>query len=296
MTLDPAQRGGAPRMSDSILIDDEGEPWSAGSSELARRLGHREPGDELARFAVAERGFVHIRPIDGGARVELRPGAFTTVTLAGTLQVLNDLGPRRILLVVGSGDDGVVELFTSLFDFVERAEHLGADPPIEPKVPRLSVPRGLHNLMTARFSAARPVVELWRKRKGELTEDVYRAMLHDHAFSRVLLARQLPQSSQLIVEYVGSGHQHLRPCEALRIIGRRIQDQPDRQYGEWIAQAYEEASRDRRLRVDSVRARVSTSAATLLRARYDRVLMPWYERGDVLVMSVSIRRELSVVA
>jgi hypothetical protein len=283
-------------MTADIVIDEDGEPWPVDSPALARRLGYRDARLGLADFAVSELGFVHIRPIENGVRVTLRPGAFNAVTLAGTLQALNDMGPRRILLVVGSGDDRLVELFTSIFDFIERAEGLGSDPPIEPKVPRLSVPRGLRNLTTAPFAVFRPIVELWRERRGVLTDDVYRAMLRDGAYDRAVLARQLPRSSRFIIEHLGAGHHHLRPCEALRTIGREVQEQPDQQYGAWIGEAYDEASSGRRLRIDSVRAEVSTSAATLLRARYDRLLMPWRARGDVLVLAVSIRRELSVVA
>jgi len=134
-------------MTAGILIDDDGEPWRLDSPELARRVGCRDPRLGLVDFAVTERGFIHVRPIEAGVRVALRPGAFSPVTLAGALQVLNDIGPRRILLVVGSGDNRAVELFSSIFEFVERAEHLASDPPIEVKVPRLSVPRGLHNLL-----------------------------------------------------------------------------------------------------------------------------------------------------
>jgi len=283
-------------MTADIIIDDDGEPWPIDAPELARRLGCRDLRFGLADFAVAERGFIHIRPIETGVRVALRPGAFSPVTLAGTLQGLNDLSPRRILLVVGSGRDRMAELFTSIFEFVERAEHLASDPAIEVRVPHLSVPRGIHNLATAPFAVVRPIVEFWRQRRGELTEDVHSVIIQDQAYRRAVLARRIKGTSRFIVEYLGAGHQHLRPCESLSTIGRDVQEQPDRQYGAWIAQAYDEASRSHRLRVDSIRAQVGTSAAILLRARYDRVLMPWRKCDDVFVMAVSIRRELSVMA
>src|SRR5262249_8010912 len=161
--------------------------------------------------------------------------AFSPVTLAGALQVLNDLSPRRILMVVGSGQDRMAELFTGIFEFVERAEQLACDPPTEVRVPHLSVPRGTHNLVTAPFAAIRPIVELWRERRGELTDDVYRVMIQDRAYRRAVLARRVKRTSRFIVEYLGTGHQHLRPCESLGTIGRDIQDQPDRQYGAWVA-------------------------------------------------------------
>ena len=136
-------------MRSGLLIDESGEPWPVSSPHLARHLGYDDPRLDLSRFAVARRGFVHLRPIEDGVRVALCPGAFSRVTLAGTLQALNQLAPRRILLVTDAG----AELFASIFAFIEHAEYLASDPPLEIKVPRLAVPRGLHNLTTAPFAA-----------------------------------------------------------------------------------------------------------------------------------------------
>src|SRR5215469_2318398 len=145
-------------MRSGLLIDESGEPWPVSSPHLARHLGYDDPRLDLSRFAVARRGFVHLRPIEDGVRVALCPGAFSRVTLAGTLQALNQLAPRRILLVTDAG----AELFASIFAFIEHAEYLASDPPLAIKVPRLAVPRGLHNLTTAPFAAIRPIVELWK--------------------------------------------------------------------------------------------------------------------------------------
>lgn len=281
-------------MTADTIIDDDGEPWPLDSPELARRLRCRDLRFGLADFAVVERGFIHIRPVETGVRVALRPGAFSPVTLAGALQVLNELRPRRILLVVGSGPDRVAELFTSIFEFVERAEHLASDPPIEVRVPHLSVPRGIQNLRTAPFARVRLAVDLWRQSRGELTEDVYCAMLTWPSFHRSILVRQSPRSRMLVTEHINPGFAHIRPCEALERLGRDFADMPDPEYGAWVADGYGAALHSRRLRLESVRSRIRTSAATTMRTRYDRILMPWWRRGDLFVMGLSLRREVSV--
>lgn len=283
-------------MTADILIGDDGEPWRLDAPELQRRLGTGKAGYALADFAVAERGFIHVRPIEAGIRVALRPRAYSPVTLAGTLQVLNDIGPRRILLVIGRGDDRMVEMFNSVFEFVERAEYLASDAPTDVKVPHLSVPRGLHNLTTARFAAARPIVELWRQNRGELTHEIRRTMILHPMFRRALLVRRLPQSDRLVTEHVSLGFFHLRPNEILRILGRDPADVPDRDYGAWVADAYLAASRDHHIRIDSIRARVHASSGTTFLSRYDRLLLPWRRGGDVFAMGVSFLRSLSTSA
>jgi hypothetical protein len=280
----------------SVLIDEGGKAWPANSAALARRLGYVDARVDLASFAVRERGAIHIRSIEDGVRVTLSPGGFSRVALAGALQTLNDLAPPRILLVTRSGSETHAELFTSVFAFIERAEQLAAEPPIEIKVPRYSVQRSLRNLATPPFAMVRPIVDLWKERRGELGEEVHRAIADAGLLHRTILARQAPQSSRLITEHFGAGIMIMRPCESMLTVGRELNEQPDRDYGAWMAEAYAETSWARRLRLESVRAFVRTSAGTTLRTRYDRLLMPWRGDGnDGFVMCLSIQREVPVV-
>lgn len=281
-------------MGVSILIDDEGKAWAANDPVLARRLGYADARLDPVRFAVEERGLIHIRPVEDGIRVTVRPGAFTRVALAGALQALNDLAPMRIVLVACVAGESQVELFTSVFAFIERAEHLAKEPPIEIKVPRYSVPRSLRNLATPPFAMVRPIVDLWKDRRGELGEEVFRAIAEGQMAQRMVLARQLPRSSRLITEHFGPGIKIYRPCEALLKVGLDLHDMPDRDYGAWVAEAYAETLWSRHLRLESMRVIVRTSVATTISARYDRVLLPWRYRGsDLFAMGLSIQRELA---
>ncbi|HXY99375.1 MAG TPA: hypothetical protein VEI03_05215 [Stellaceae bacterium] len=226
----------------------------------------------------------------------LRPGRFSHVALAGALQTLNDMAPARVLLVTRAGAESNIEFFTSVFAFIERAELLAEDPPIEIKVPRYSVPRSLRNLATASFSMVRPIVDLWKDRRGVFGEEVRNALVATKLFQRTILVRKPPNSSRLITEHFGAGIMIMRPCESLLTIGHELNELPDRDYGAWMAEAYAETSLSRRLRLESVRAFVRTSAGTTLRTRYDRVLMPWHGKdNDLYVMCLSIQREVPVV-
>jgi hypothetical protein len=283
-------------MVENLLIDGSGESWPANSWMLARRIGYRDPRTDLASFAVRERGFIHLRPFDDGVRVALRPGGFSRITLAGAMQALNELEPCRILMLVLGAERGQAELFGSVFAFVERAESLTTDAPFEVKVPRYSVERALRNLGTPDFADARPIVELWRGRRGALDNDVWKELAAHRAWLRAVVARKVPGTSHLVTHYFGLGHRHLRPCETLMALGRELHERPDRDYGAWVAQSYAEGLWDCRVRIDSVRARVHTSAAATLLARYDRVLMPWRSGSDTFVMGISIRRALAPVS
>lgn len=282
-------------MVGSILIDETGKVWPANSATLARRLGHVDARIDLAVFAVRERGAIHIRSIEDGVRVTLRPGAFSRVTLAGALQALNDIAPTRILLITRSGGESHAEIFTSVFAFIEHAEQLASDPPIEIKVPRYAVQRNLRNLATPAFAVVRPIVDLWKERRGEIGDEVQRAIIRSGMLPRTILTRQLARSSRLITEHFGAGIMIMHPCESLLTVGRELNEQPDRDYGAWMAEAYAETSWARRLRLESVRAFVRTSAGTTLRTRYDRLLLPWRGGDELFVMCLSIQREVPVI-
>jgi hypothetical protein len=282
-------------MGTGLLIDDNGREWPDDSWDLARRIGYADPKADVSLYAVRERGFIHIRPQRRGVRVTLCEGRFNLLALTGTMLALGRVRPPQIVLSVLG--DGVTSfrLFNDLHDFCAEVEPMASGKPLEIRLPRLSERRSLHVLNLAPFASVWPIVDVWRRTRGELTEEVEDALKAGGVLHRMNLARQPFRSSRLISEYFGSGIRHLRPCEALLAIGRDLHERPDREYGVWIAQAYDEVSRGSSIRLESIRALIGTSDGLTLRTRYDRVLMPWHRRGgDTFVMGVSIQRQLPV--
>jgi transcriptional regulator with XRE-family HTH domain len=157
--------------------------------------------------------------------------------------------------------------------------------------PTIAIRRPPAILDSPGFAQVTSIVTLWQTTRGKLSDDVHRTILGAGLFLRTILVRQV-SASRLIIEHLGAGIAILRPCEALLAIGREFDDMPDRNYGAWVAQAYDEALSSRRLRIESVRALIRTSSGTALQGRYDRVLMPWRGKGsEMYAMGVSIRRE-----
>lgn len=284
-------------MAQGILIDDKGRAWSDRSWEVARRIGYRHPTLDLAAFAVRERGFIHIRPQHGGARVALRPGRFGPETLGGALYELKDRQSRRIMLAMFSADEWFYEVLAGVWEFADRAEPLLAGGPVALRHRWLAMERGLAALSLPSFAQLRPLLALWQQSRGRLTEDLTPVLERSGLLQRAVLLRQPPASSRLLVEHFGSGIKILRPCESLLAVGRDFEDMPDRAYGDWAARTYGATLASRRLRFESVRAEIGTSEAATIRIRYDRLLMPWRSAGrEALILGVSMRRELSTVA
>ncbi len=284
-------------MRDSILIDESGETWPDHSCALAQRLGYRDPDFDLPAYTVRNLGFIHVRVQESGARVALRAGRFTLVTLTAALYTLLERRPQRIVLAVFSGDDWSYEMFTSLGSFAERTEDLAAGEPVAPRRPWHAAEKDLAALSAPVLTKLRPLVSLWQANRGRLNEELCTALGLCGLLNRAVLVRRPPKSSRLVVEHFGAGIKIMRPCEAFLSIGHDFQDLPDREYGHWAAQTYDDTLRSRRIRLESVRAIIRTSEAATIRVRYDRLLMPWRRStGDGFVLGVTMLRERSIVA
>ena len=173
-----------------------------------------------------------------------------------------------------------------------------SDLPQDAEAPaRLAILRPPSILNRPGFSHVEPILRLWRKTRGELTKDVDKTLIACRLLDRTVLVRQPFRSSRLITQHFGGGIRVMRPCDALLIVGRDFDEHhTDREYGPWVSKSYAETLWSRQIRIESVRATVRTSTGATLRARYDRVLIPWRWRdGDRLAMALSLQREVPVV-
>ncbi len=163
-------------MADGILIDEKGRRWPDRSWELVRRLGALPSGLGLAAHAVRERGFIHIRPQDTGARVALRPGGFGLEALAGALYELKERQFPRILLALFVEDEWFYEMLGGAWEFADRAEHLLTGGPVMFRQPWLAAERTLAALNLPDFTPVRPLVEIWQACRGRMPDDLESAL------------------------------------------------------------------------------------------------------------------------
>jgi hypothetical protein len=102
--------------------------------------------------------------------------------------------------------------------------------------PTLAIGRPPAILDSPGFAQVTPIVTLWQTTRGELSDDVRRAIRGAGLFLRTILVRQA-SASRLIIEHLGAGIAILLPCETLLVMGREFHDMPDQNYGAWVARA-----------------------------------------------------------
>lgn len=278
-------------MAEGILIDEKGRRWPDRSWEVLRRLGRYAADLDPAGYAVRERGFIHIRPQETGARVALRVGGFGLETLAGALYELKERQFPRIILALFADGEWFYEMLSGAWEFADRAEHLLAGGVGDRRHPWLAAERTLTALGLPDFAQVRPLVELWRGCRGRMPTDLDSAMLRFGLLPRMLFVRQPPGSSRLVYAHFGSGIEFMKPCESFIMVGRDIDDLPDRDYGSWTAHAYAEGLAGRQPRLQSIHATIRVSQTTAVQGRYDRLTLPWRAAGgDRFVMGISLTR------
>jgi hypothetical protein len=283
-------------MKHGTLIDDGGECWPDDSLTLAQRLGYPCFGDALVSNAVRERGFIHVRQDDGGAYVTLRVGRFSLACLAGTMQFLGQRQPARLVACMLSDSGSTYEMFPTVFDFVERTEALTEEGGIDFKLSRVAIPRDSRNVNLPTFSLAHPLLKIWKQERGDLSRELLRTMVSGALLRRIILMRRPARSSKILVEHFGAAITIMRPCEALSLSGRLMEDMYDREYGSWIMPAYAATLSAEELRLESMLADIHVTDGTTIRARYDRLLLPWHNKcGDRFVLCASLLRDRSVL-
>jgi hypothetical protein len=273
-----------------IVVDRRGKAWPADSAELARKLGCRQIGDDVASYAVRERACIYVVQRANGARVALSLGRFTQKGLLGALLALDSIQPR-ILLSAFDGGQWSNRMFSNLARFAEYAETVAEDEPLGRREPWLATPLQLEALSQPSLAKLEPLFLLWRASRGWMSEEVGSLLDQVGLRQRTTIARQLPRSERLVFETVATGLTVMRPCEWLERVGRDIGDLPDPAYGANSYKGYFDVAYASAPRLETVRAVCRTSAGATMRSSYDRLLLPWRRgRNDLLVLAVSTLR------
>src|SRR5260370_30418486 len=71
-------------------------------------------------------------------------------------------------------------------------------------------------------------------------------------------------------------------------IGGKVQDQPDKTYGQWVSQFYKSVASTGQPRYDYVTAAIERPPGTYT-TRYERLLLPWKTPSDEVLVTMSSR-------
>ena len=253
------------------LIDDQGQVWDGSSRQLRHAYDSPYSGGEFSDYAVVNLGFIATNVYGQSAQIRLRPSFTADAAFDALYRWL--LGRRFDRVVLTWLEEGWHnEMLRSnqaalvrLDDLIEVAKRQRPDEFLSRNVttPTVRDPAAMQNLF-----------KNWPQLSATHSETELRRVLETIIGHRYVVVKGHPNAENLGFSEFGGGifdnYDVWRSCA----VGAPIQEQPDRLYGRWVADAYKEALRTNAPRLDQVDAIVCWPREGRLRMRYQRLIVP----------------------
>jgi hypothetical protein len=270
----------------SILFDDSGDVWDAGSRRLADDLQASIHGEELVEFAIRNLGFVAAKEARGSLRVSLRPSVVSPIAFSALMYWLHDRVVDRVLIsffdrvwsheMLPSRTEAVQRLLAKVeFGVGNRdSDFLHQDLPLD------ALPDA---------SPLKAVLGVWSETEGDFDEDRIAPVVQAKLNNRYVLVEATPARAAMVLKSVGGGLSKPADHWLSRSIGHRVEDQPDYDYGKWIARYYRNVIASGQPSLSDVDAVIKWPEHSRQSFRYRRLVLPFRgEDSSTLLLCASL--------
>jgi hypothetical protein len=273
------------------FVTPDGQWVIENSAEFLAALGDPDPDYDAALFAVKNLGFIKFQILDGSVvEIELHPRNVQLPTLLAVQQQLLSSRAKlfRIKYLETSWQS---EITASSERAITRLAELCA-PAFAPRSTErfLVEPRDYSLLYNDTESPLRPMVQKWRMSFGHFDPSVISFAIKHQLLSRMMIVAVRPRASDAIFRFIGDGFNWTDHTYQLNAIGQRVENQPDKEYGGWVAEFYKSVASTGQPRYDCVTAAIRQAAEGRLRSgviRYERLLLPWRTPSEEVFVTLS---------
>jgi hypothetical protein len=270
----------------SVVFDDQGELWDGKSRRLALDLSASIGGEDLIDYVVRNLGFIAAKEMRGSLRISLRPAVVSPIAFSALLYWLHDRTADRVLVsfcdrewsheMLRSRDEAVRKLMARV-DFGQGARDGDF---LQESLPIDTLPR---------VSPLREVLDVWRACGGKFDRERLAPVLERALNGRFVLVEAHPERPAMIIKDVGSGLSKPAEYWLARSIGNRVEDQPDYDYGKWVAAYYRDVITRGEPSFGNVDAVINWPQQSRRSFRYQRLLVPFRgEDNSTLLMAASL--------
>jgi hypothetical protein len=275
------------------MVTPDGEWVLEGSPEFLAALGDPDPDYDSTAFAVKNLGFIKFQVFDGSViEIDLHP---RNVELPALLAVQQQLLSSHVKLFRIRYFDisWRSEIMSSSEQAIARLSALCPSPAPSASTERFFVePRDYSGLFADESSWMRPMVRKWRMSFGEFDPSVISFAIEHQMLSRLMIFGVKPRRTDPIFRFIGDGFLFLNNDYSLMGIGEKVYNQPDKDYGGWVAEFYKSVASTGQPRYDHITAAIRADAAQpdLFVTRYERLLLPWRTPSDEVFVSMMSKR------
>jgi hypothetical protein len=277
----------------TMLVTPEGQWVFPNTAEFHAALGDPNPDYDAVGFAVKNLGFIKFDIIEKSIiEIELHP---RNVELPALLAVQQQLLSSEINLfrIKYFENEWRSEISSTAEHAVERLSQLAAPPFIPPQSERFVVePQDCNILFDSEDCPFRPLAQKWRASFGHFDPSVISLAVNHQLISRLMIVGIKPREPEPRFRFIGHEHRWLGGNYYVSALGEKVQDQPDKEYGEWVCEYYKSIAATRQPRFDLVTASMQYQNEPGVPRRvitYERVLLPWKTASDEVFITLCSR-------
>lgn len=254
-----------------LLIDDQGETWDGSSRQLRLAFDSPFSGGEFVDYAVLNLGFIATNVFGKAVQIRLRPLLTTDGAVSGLKELLQR---HRFERVVISSYDGEWsnELIGSVPAAIARLNETLSESRLALSGDFLTTKVGPKDIPTD--TAIGQIVRHWPRLSQQAGPHVLMDLLRAALGDRYVKVKMSSTGEKVVFHEIGNGlygnYDTWRACA----VGAPIEEQPDRQFGRWVASTYSEVLKSQEPVLENVDAIVRWPHAGRTRLRYKRFILP----------------------
>ena len=258
------------------------------SPEFFDALGDPEPDYDAIAYAVKNLGFIKFQVLERSIiEVELHP---QNVELPALLAVQQELVRSEVRLFRLKFFDTAwrSEISSSREHVVARLSELCAPIFATPPSERFRVElQDITRVFDDETNWLRPLAQKWRVSFGHFDPTVISLALNHGLLSRLVIAGVKPRTPEPVWRFIGDGHKWIGNEFRLRGIGEKMENMPDKEYGNWVSGYYKTVAASGQPRYDIVTGSIQfedEDGRPRRWYRYERLMLPWKTpSGEVFV-------------
>ncbi len=236
-----------------MLVTPDGEWVLPDSEAFFGALGDPNPDYDSVGFAVKNLGFVKLQVYERSIiEVELHPrNVELPALLAAQEQILRS--EVKLFRIRYFDTEWHSEISSSAEHTITRLSELCAPVFCPPTSDRFDVtPMDVSTIFEDEQNSWRPLAQKWRISFSQFDSNVISLAAKNRLLSRLIVIGVKPHQSEPIFRFIGDGHQWIGNLRRVQAIGQKVEDMPDRDYGEWVSEYYKSVALSGEPRYDIV--------------------------------------------
>lgn len=275
----------------TMLVTHDGRWVLEDSVEFLAALHDPNPDYDAVAFAVKNLGFIKFQIFgDLVVEIELHP---RNVELPALLAVQQQLLRSEVKLfrIKHLDTSWHSEIMISAERAISRLSEL-CSPEISPaSTDRFSVEtRDYSELFKIEDKPLRPLAQKWRMSFGHFDPSVISFAVKHQLLTGMMVVGVKPREKDPVFRFIGGEHNWLGKSYHMIGIGEKVENQPDKEFGEWVSEFYKSVASSGQPRYDLVTASVQYQEETgrpRRSVRYERLLLPWKTPTDEVFVTLS---------